>query len=139
MEQYIAWRRATYEGNNKLASRALKRADPIVYKGILNELKSNAAKDSDKSEVSERWYGQLDDMVGLGLRAKFRENPALAHFLVRTHPKALGEASKDTRWGIGFTLTDSDALNTQKWPAEGNVMGKQLTIVRDEMLAEKNA
>lgn len=112
MEQYIAWRRASHAGNDRLTAKALKQADPVFYKGILNELKRNNANDANKAKVAEQWYGKLDEVVGQGLRAKFQQNPALAHFLCGTHPKALGEACPDTRWGVGFILMNPEALNT---------------------------
>lgn len=139
MEQYIAWSRATHAGNHKLTSRALKQADPVFYKGILNELKANKTNDPCRAATAEQWYEQLDVVVGRGLRAKFQQNPALAHYLCKTHPKVLGEACPDTRWGIGFTLVDPSALDIEKWPARGNVMGRQLSIIRNELLADKNA
>lgn len=139
MEQYIAWSRATHAGRANLVAKALKPADPIIYKGILNELKANKSNDITKAQIAQQWYEQLDGVVNQGLRAKFQQNPTLARFLCSTFPKALGEACPDTRWGIGFTLTDPDALNTNKWPADGNVMGKQLSLIRDELIANKNA
>lgn len=138
MEQFIAWSRATHAGKTKLAAKALKPADPIFYKGILNELKANKTNDSAKQQLADQWYSQLDEVLGRGLMAKFQQNPSLARFLCKTSPKALGEACPDTRWGIGFTLTDSRALDIGKWPAEGNAMGRQLSIIRDELLADKN-
>lgn len=138
MEQFIAWSRATHAGRTNLVAKALKSADPIFYKGILNDLKANKNNDPQKEKIAKQWYSQLDETVGRGLRAKFQQNPALARFLCKTHPKVLGEACPDTRWGIGFILTDSRALDTGKWPAEGNVMGRQLSIIRDELLANKN-
>lgn len=135
MEQYIAYKRAIHAGKDNLAARALKPTDPVVYKGILNELKANKTNDASKSQLDDQWYAQLDEVVRQGLRAKFQQNPALARFLCSTHPKALGEASPDKRWGIGFFLSDPNALDTEKWPAEGNVMGKQLSAIRNELLA----
>lgn len=138
MEQYIAWSRASHAGNDKLTAKALKQADPVFYKGILNELKLNNTNDANKTKIADQWYDQLDDTVGRGLRAKFQQNPALARFLCETHPRALGEACPDTRWGVGFILTHPEALNVEQWPAEGNVMGRQLSTIRDELLANKN-
>lgn len=138
MEQYLAWSRATHAGRANLANKALKPADPVVYKGILNELKANKSNDASKTQIANQWYEQLDDTVGQGLRAKFQQNPALARFLCNTYPKALGEACPDTRWGIGYILTDPNAFDVDKWPSEGNTMGRQLSIIRDELIANKN-
>lgn len=139
MEQYIAWSRASLAGRANLVAKALKPADPIFYKGILNELKANKTNDALKTQLAEQWYGQLDETVIQGLRAKFQQNPSLARFLCKTYPKLLGEACPDTRWGIGFTLIDDGALDITRWPTEGNVMGRQLSIVRQELLTNKNA
>lgn len=129
MEQFLAWSRATLAGDQSLISRALSKADPVVYKGILNDLHNT---------MPEEWKGQLDDTVLRGLRAKFQCNPALAHFLCSTHPKVIGEASLSKRWGIGFTLSHQEVLQSEKWLPEGNLLGRSLMVVRDELLLNKN-
>lgn len=95
MEQYLAWNRAALAEDQALISKALSKADPIVYKGILNDLRNNKP---------EEWKQQVDSIALLGLKAKFQQNPALAHFLCSSHPKLLGEASPNKVWGIGFTF-----------------------------------
>lgn len=45
----------------------------------------------------------------------------------------LGEASTNSRWGIGMTLEDPDVLDTTKWKAEGNLLGNLLMTVRGEL------
>lgn len=130
MEQYLAWRRATLSGKTTLISRALKPADPIVYKGILNDL---------RKDNLEKWDKQLEEVVMAGLRAKFQQNPSLGRFLCNTHPREIGEASLSTKWGIGLTLVNPSVLDTSKWSKEGNLLGKKLTQVREELLIVKNA
>lgn len=130
MEQFLAWSRATLAGEQDLISKTLAAADPIVYKGILNELRNSKP---------DEWNEQLDNTALLGLRAKFQQNPSLAHYLCSTHPKTLGEASPNKRWGIGFTLTHPNALASKKWPKQGNLLGKSLMIIREELLITKNA
>lgn len=130
MEQFLAWSRASLAGDRALISRALSKADPIVYKGILNDLRDNKP---------EEWKKQVDSTALLGLRAKFQQNPALAHYLCSTHPKTLGEASPNKVWGVGFTLTHSDVLQPVKWITNGNLLGRSLMIVREELVMSKNA
>lgn len=130
MEQFLAWRRASLSGDQSLISRALSEADPVVYKGILTELRNNK---------SDEWSQQLHNIALTGLRAKFQQNPTLAHFLCSTHPKLIGEASLSKRWGIGLSLIHPDVLQPEKWPAKGNLLGNSLVTIREELIAIKNA
>lgn len=130
MEQFLAWSKATMAGNQPLISKASAKADPIVYKGILNELRDS---------VPEDWKAKLDSTVLRGLRAKFQYNPTLTHFLCSTHPRIIGEASLSKTWGIGLFLTHQNVLKPEKWPAEGNLLGKSLMTIREELMATKNA
>lgn len=130
MEQFLAWSRATLAGDGSLVTKALAEADPVVYKGILTDLRNNKP---------EEWSKQLDSIALKGLRAKFHQNPPLAHFLCSTHPKIIGEASLNKRWGTGFTLTHPSVLQSEEWPAKGNLLGKSLMIIREELVVSKNA
>lgn len=130
MEQFLAWNRASLAEDQELISKALSKADPIVYKGILNDLRDNKP---------EEWKRQVENFALLGLMAKFQQNPPLAHFLCSTHPKTLGEASPSKTWGIGLILTHPDVLQTDKWSERGNLLGKSLMTVREELMITKNA
>lgn len=127
MEQFLAWRRATVADDQLLIAKALSKADPLVYKGILNDNKP------------EEWKDQLEVTALAGIRAKFHQNPPLANFLCSTYPKAIGEASLNKRWGTGFTLTHPKALESGEWSAEGNLLGKTLMAIREELMVTKNA
>lgn len=130
VEQFLAWSRATMAEEQDLVSRALTKSDPVVYKGILNELHNSKP---------EEWKEQVENIAMQGLRAKFQQNPALAHFLCSTHPKTLGEASPNKTWGIGLTLNHKEVLHTEKWLKSGNLLGRSLMTIREEMMALKNA
>lgn len=129
MEQFLAWSRASLAEDQDLISKALSKADPVIYKGILNDLRNNKP---------EEWKEQIDNTALLGLRAKFQQNPSLAHFLCSTHPKVVGEASLNKTWGTGFTLTHHDVLQHQKWPKQGNLLGRSLMVIREELMITKN-
>lgn len=124
MEQFLAWRRARISGKKALINRALATTNPVICKGILNELRDDSA---------DKWNEILEEIVISGLTAKFTQNPQLAQFLVDTYPKALGEASLNTRWGIGLPLNSPEALDMSKWVEGGNLLGKMLTQVRDTL------
>lgn len=130
MEQFLAWSRASLSEDQGLISKALSKADPIVYKGILNDLHNCKP---------EEWRENLGKTALSGLTAKFQHNPHLAHFLCSTHPKTIGEASLNKTWGIGLTLAHPDVLQYKKWPKNGNLLGRTLMLVRDELLIIKNA
>lgn len=129
MEQYLAWRRATHSGDADFIRAALTPSDPIVFKGILTNLRKNNP---------EGWDQLLDQVVTTGLRAKFQQNPSMGRFLCSTHPKEIGEASLNKKWGIGLTLVNPAVLDTSKWAAEGNLLGRKLVQIREELLIEKN-
>lgn len=129
MEQYLAWRRAKLADRQDLVDKALQKADPLVHKTILNDLHSTNA---------EEWNNDLPDTALVGLRAKFRQNPPLAHYLCNTFPKKLGEASPNKRWGVGFSLIQPEVLNLDKWQQGGNLLGETLMVVREELIDEKN-
>lgn len=130
MEQFLAWRRATLAGDQSLISKALSKADPVVYKGVLTK---------QRNSNSDEWSQQLEKIATDGLRAKFQQNPTLAHFLCLTYPKLIGEASLSKRWGTGFPLSHPDVLQSEKWPIKGNLLGRTLVTIRDELIALKNA
>lgn len=130
MEQYLAWRRASLSGIQATIKKTLTKGDALFFKGILNDLASNSI---------EEWNSQVAGIAEAGLRAKFQQNPALARFLCDTSPKQLGEASQNKRWGIGLTLIHPDVLKTEKCSKEGNLLGRKLMKVREELLVLKNA
>lgn len=122
MEQFLAWKRATISGKKGLINRALSSTNPVVCKGILNELRNDNVP---------KWEEALDSVVIGGLTAKFEQNMELAQFLIDTHPKTLGEASLNKRWGIGLPLYSPDVFDTSKWVVGGNLLGNKLSQVRD--------
>lgn len=124
MEQFLAWRRARVSGKKALINRALASTNPAICKGILNEL---------RDDNTAKWDEILDDVVTSGLRAKFEQNSTLAQFLIDTYPKTLVEASLNQRWGIGLPLNSPHAFDTSKWAEEGNLLGKKLAQIRDEI------
>lgn len=126
MEQFLAWRRARLSGKKALINKALNSTNPVICKGILNEL---------RDDNTDKWDKILDEVVSDGLSAKFEQNPELAQFLIDTHPKTLGEASLNKRWGIGLPLNSPDVFDTSKWSEGGNLLGKKLSQLRSVLTA----
>lgn len=124
VEQYLAVCRAKLAGNQPLINRAKASQDPIQAKHILNALRE------DHPEV---WDEKVKDTIMEALRAKFSQNRSLRDKLCNTGQLTLGEASKNPRWGIGMDLSDEEVLNTEKWLKDGNLLGKSLMEIRDEL------
>lgn len=125
MEQYLAFRRAELSQKEYYIKKALELRDPVEAKSILNAL---------RKDHEDEWRKNRHDIAVLGIRAKFNQNPNLASYLCKTAGLQLGEASKNPCWGIGMTLEDQHTTNVQKWHPEGNLLGKILMQIRDELL-----
>ncbi len=82
------------------------------------------------------WKGARERIVKTGNRAKFTQNAELRALLVATRGTTLVEASPyDRIWGIGLAATDPRAQDPATWRGQ-NLLGKILTDLRDELLAE---
>lgn len=128
MEQFLAVRRAELSGNKDLIDKAYKAEDPVIAKHVLNALKGNHQQD---------WEQQVEEIALEGLRAKFGQNRQLRDYLCSTKQLILGEASRNTCWGIGMELSDPDVLDHSKWLESGNLLGRSLMKVRSELLQTK--
>lgn len=125
MEQYLALQKALLVGNDVLAQKAIDSEDPSEHKAVLNQLKSTQNTD---------WQAKAPELITTAVRAKFGQNEHLANFLVETHPLRIGEASKDPFWGIGLTLESEQVLDVTRWSDQGNLLGRTLDKVRDELI-----
>lgn len=125
VEHYLAWQRAINADDGALAESVLTMEDPSEHKRVLNSMRASNP---------EKWEEPVENILKVALNAKFFQNPALRTFLSETHPRKIGEASLDTKWGVGLFLKHPDVLNTEKWNQEGNRLGKALKSLRNEFL-----
>lgn len=124
IEQYLAVNRATLAKKTALIDKARKAQDPVLAKHVLNAL---------KNDHKTEWDGQVENVLLRGLRAKFTQNQSIRDKLLSTGNLQLGEASKNPRWGIGMDLGDPEVLKQDKWLESGNLLGKSLMKIRDEL------
>lgn len=76
------------------------------------------------------WAAARFELVVAVNMEKFRQNPALAAFLVSTGDRILVEASPvDPVWGIGLAADHADARRPAAWPGM-NLLGFALMEVR---------
>lgn len=127
VEQYLAFCKAIMAENTSLAERAMESTDPADHKSILNSL---------RPQVQERWAEKAPAIILPAIRAKFSQNERLSNFLIETHLLAIGEASRDSMWGVGLPLEHKDVLDTTKWERHGNLLGNTLARVRAELIQQ---
>lgn len=65
-----------------------------------------------------------------GLEAKFRQNRSMEEYLLNTNNLMLGEASTNSRWGVGMDLDNAEVLDVSKWNPSGNLLGRSLMRLR---------
>lgn len=124
MEHFLAVKRAELSGKENLIQRALKVQDPVQAKRILNEL---------HKDHQEEWSNNIQAIVMEGLKAKFGQNSQLKEYLCNTGNLIIGEASTNSRWGIGMDLNNPEVLNPAKWLQTGNLLGRSLMNLRKEL------
>jgi len=102
---------------------------------IMHEPKPSRQKRLGKQVLGftdETWDLHKEEVVYQGCMAKFEQNPELLEKLVSTNGKHLVEASPyDRIWGIGFSDTDPERLDENKWGL--NLLGKILMKVREDI------
>lgn len=128
VEHFLAYNRAQISKDPALLQRATNITDPLEAKAILNIL---------KNDHTQEWKDQAPNLALQGLRAKFSQNPCMADYLCSTQPLHLGEASKNSMWGTGIELDSPDALNQSKWIKSGNLLGKTLMKIRNEIVNKR--
>lgn len=121
IEQYLALHRARFANRPDLEEKAMASRDPAEAKRVLNQLRGAACQ--------VEWENERKDILFAGLLAKFVQNDDLREYLLSSDDRILGEASKNSAWGIGLTLSDKSRLNPNLWTG-GNLQGKTLMEVR---------
>ena len=57
-----------------------------------------------------------------------------AKLLKDTDGKSLAEAGKSKVLAVGLTLNNRNIMDTSKWPKDGNLLGKCLMEIKNELL-----
>lgn len=128
MEHFLAFKRAQLSEDPQLIQQASNIRDPLDAKAMLNQLKNDHVQD---------WKEKAPNYALQGLREKFKQNPRMADYLCSTQPLHLGEASTNPVWGTGLQLDAADTLNQSKWIKTGNLLGKTLMKIRNEIVQER--
>ena len=121
-EQYFQHQKAIRSGNRDIAAQILQTKDAkesyLLGKNITHNL--------------QLWNDKIaKEIIEIGLRAKFEQNPPLLQELMDTGNKVLIHCNPhDKKWSNGLGMTDKDAADPSKWKGE-NKLGIILCAIRD--------
>ena len=93
-------------------------------KQIGSQIRNFQAADWDSTKTSI-----MEDLI----RIKFSPGSESATRLKATAGKSLAEAGKSQSFGIGLSLHHPNVFDTRKWSKNGNILGKTLMKIRDEL------
>src|ERR1043166_189724 len=126
-EQYMMYGKAILFGDPEAAAAILAAASPKQHKALGRQV---------RGFDDAIWKQNREQIVFDGSRGKFTQNPARRQALLDTAGTELVEASPfDRIWGIGLAASDPRAEDPAQWRGR-NLLGKILTRLRDELLAE---
>lgn len=124
MEQYMMYSKARIFKDEEIAKKILLTSDVAQIKALGRQV-------SNYDEST--WNGVRQIIIYEGLLAKFNQNDDLKAKLKSTGDSILAEcAVKDSIWGIGLSMKDSNRLNKNEWKGE-NLLGYALMMVREHL------
>ena len=97
-------------------------------KQIGSQIRNFQAADWDSMKTSI-----MEDLI----RIKFSPGSELATRLKAIAGKSLAEAGKSQSFGIGLSLHHPNVFDTSKWSKNGNILGKTLMKIRDELTSNE--
>ena len=118
-----------------LSRQALSSDHKDVYEMIMASSDPVEMKQHSKLYVpTSTWSENGDDVMKMGLVAKFTQNENLKLLLMNTKDQMLAEASDhDQYWGTGVSISHKSAFDQSKWTGL-NMLGKLLMELRDELI-----
>jgi len=127
-EQFMMHGKAVLFDDAEVAAQILAAEHPRQHKALGRKV---------KRFDDQVWKRERETIVMAASRAKFTQNAELRELLLATQGTTLVEASPyDKIWGIGLAATDPRAQDPKQWRGQ-NLLGKVLTVLRDELLADQ--
>ena len=126
-EQYMMYGKAKLFGDMETQDKILDVTDVAKIKALGREV---------KGFDDAVWTANREQIVYMGLKAKFSDDAELKEKLLSTGDAILAEcAVHDRVWGIGLSMKDPNRFNVEKWRGL-SLLGKLLMKVRDELRVE---
>ena len=86
------------------------------------------------TQQKKTWEAKREDLMMRIVRAKVNQNNKVRDVLRATGTKRLGESGvHDQTYTIGMKLTNPRVLMSGEWNTKGNIMGRILEKVRNEL------
>ena len=123
VEQFYTYKKAKYASQSTLANSILKEQDPYKIKRLGHTINLNYST----------WAPEQAQIMEMGIRAKFQQNPDLRAILADTKGRSLVECGLDKVWGIGMHLHHPDITSRTTWKGK-NLLGEVLCKVRADFL-----
>lgn len=124
VEQFMMFAKAKMFGDERAACKIMATSDPGKQKALGRQV---------QGYDDAIWAAKRLNIVAVGCREKFAQNPALLAGLMATKDTKIVEASPyDKVWGIGLGEHDPRALDPSKWLGL-NLLGQALMEVRAQL------
>ena len=131
-EHWMMWQKARVMGD-------FKKADEILAAPSAERAKDLGKQAKPYDE--KLWHDVREQLVTIGVREKFLQNPDIARKLMETGSAVLAEASpKDNVWGVGISVDDPGFSDMTGWKGD-NLLGRVCMQVRSDLwqLVEEGA
>lgn len=129
VEQFMMYSKAMLFDCADIAEKVLQTSDPKTQKALGRSVRNFDAT---------VWDAKRLNIVTVGCREKFAQNPRLLAQLIATGTRRLVEASPyDRIWGIGLRETDPRAETPARWLGK-NLLGEALMEARKMLTADEN-
>lgn len=124
LEHYYQWSKARVFGDAEIQGKILKTASSKSAKTYGHKV---------KDFKEDEWMEKKDEIMRIGLRAKFTQNKEAQAKLLETDPRPIALADPRSKyWGIGTSSETSKAKDPTKWPGK-NKLGQLLEALRSEL------
>ena len=125
-EHWMMWQKARVMGDDSSADSILVAPTPRVAKELGGKV---------KPYDDALWRDVREQLVYVGVREKFMQNPELAERLLSTGDAVLAEASPyDHTWGVGLSEDDERFRDISQWRGS-NLLGRVCMRVRSDLRA----
>jgi ribA/ribD-fused uncharacterized protein len=119
-EQYYQSEKAIFFGDTETAAKIMDTTDPYDHLALGKKVKGF------KEDV---WSGHAVNVLKEANFAKYDQHPKARQYLLSTGSLVIGEASRDTFFGIGLPIKDPNVCDTKTWKGQ-NKMGMILAEIR---------
>ena len=131
VEQFVSEAKCLHFGDQIRASQIRNETDPKAMRRIGERI---------AGYVNAEWLPHAPRILSQAIYAKYHDPRAAGarEELLATGDRAIGEATRNMKYGTGIHISDPDAADEAKWIGE-NLTGKLLKSMREELIADDQA